>query len=82
MMKVHHVLPMILVSLLAGCAQRDMNDLRGFIEEVKQRPPGRIEPLPEIKEVETHTYASSDLRNPFAPERSRKQRPILLKVLD
>lgn len=69
MMKFHHILPLILTGLLAGCAKHDMNDLRGFVEEVKQRPPGRIEPLPEIKEVETHTYSSSDLRNPFAPEK-------------
>ena len=41
-----------LTVLMVGCANKDMNDLRGFIEEVKQRPPGRIEPLPEIKEVE------------------------------
>ena len=42
-----------LISLISGCASNDMTDLRSFIEEVKQRPPGRIEPLPEIKEVET-----------------------------
>ena len=53
---------------LVGCASQDMSDLRAFVEEVKQRPPGRIEPLPEIKEVETHTYSSAELRNPFAPE--------------
>lgn len=53
---------------LTGCASRDMTDLRAFVEDVKQRPAGRIEPLPEIKEVETHTYSSADLRNPFAPE--------------
>lgn len=55
---------------LSGCSNPDMSDLRGFIEDVKQRPPGRIEPLPEIKEVETHTYSSMDLRNPFAPEQA------------
>ncbi len=57
-----------LISLISGCASNDMTDLRSFIEEVKQRPPGRIEPLPEIKEVETYAYTSHELRNPFAPE--------------
>ncbi len=68
-MKIRSTFPLILTGLLAGCSNPDMNDLRAFIEEVKQRPPGRIEPLPEIKEVDTHTYSSSDLRNPFAPEK-------------
>jgi type IV pilus assembly protein PilP len=49
-----------------------MTDLRAFVEDVKQRPPGRIEPLPEIKEIETHTYSSAELRNPFAPEQSQE----------
>lgn len=69
MKRIHLILPMLSVALLSGCAKQDMNDLRAFVEEVKQRPPGRIEPLPEIKEVETHSYSSSDLRNPFAPEK-------------
>jgi type IV pilus assembly protein PilP len=68
-MKIRRILPLLMTGLIAGCSNPNMNDLRGFIEEVKQRPPGRIEPLPEIKEVETHSYGSTDLRNPFAPEK-------------
>ena len=67
-MKKLTLLLLIVMTGLTGCASRDMNDLRSFVEDVKERPPGRIEPLPEIKEVETHTYSSSELRNPFAPE--------------
>ena len=67
-MKNRALLSLLLMTGLVGCASQDMSDLRGFVEEVKQRPPGRIEPLPEIKEIETHTYSSMDLRNPFAPE--------------
>ncbi len=69
-MRLRTLIPLLLSTGLVGCASHDMNDLRAFVEEVKQRPPGRIEPLPEIKEVETHTYSSSELRNPFAPEQS------------
>jgi len=68
MMPMRSLLILLPFLLLAGCSNNDMSDLRAFIEEVKQRPPGRIEPLPEIKEVETYTYSSSQLRNPFAPE--------------
>lgn len=71
-MKLRTLFPLMVLAGISGCASQDMTDLRGFVEEVKQRPPGRIEPLPEIKEVETHTYSSSELRNPFAPEQSQE----------
>ena len=41
----------LLPLLLAGCANTDMSDLRGFVDEVKNRPPSGIEPIPEIKQV-------------------------------
>ena len=68
MMKFAHALPLAMLVFITGCSNPDMKDLRGFIEEVKQRPPSRIEPLPEIPEIQTHAYSSQDLRNPFAPE--------------
>ncbi|MGD2117690.1 MAG: pilus assembly protein PilP [Chromatiales bacterium] len=71
-MKTRVFVPILLSSLLVACSSNDMSDLRAFVEEVKQRPPGRIEPLPEIKEVETHTYLSASLRNPFAPEQAEE----------
>jgi type IV pilus assembly protein PilP len=71
-MKLRTLFSFLLVTGLAGCASQDMTDLRAFVEDVKQRPPGRIEPLPEIKEIETHTYSSAELRNPFAPEQSQE----------
>ena len=67
-MKLVRFLPIFLLAGIAGCSNPDMRDLRGFVEEVKQRPPGRIEPLPEIPEIQTYAYSSQDLRNPFAPE--------------
>jgi type IV pilus assembly protein PilP len=53
-----------LAALLAGCAD-DTDELRARIEEVKSRPGGRIEPLPEVKPYETFAYAASDQRSPF-----------------
>jgi len=35
------------------------------IAEVKSRPGGRIEPLPEVKPYETFAYAAADQRSPF-----------------
>lgn len=52
--------------LLAGCAE-EMDDLRQFVQETKQRPGGKIKPLPEFEPYEGFTYNSADLRDPFRP---------------
>jgi type IV pilus assembly protein PilP len=53
-------------ALLAGCSS-GRSDLEQWIAEVKQRPGGRIDPLPEVKPYETYAYADADMRSPFAP---------------
>jgi type IV pilus assembly protein PilP len=52
------------LTALAGCAD-DTDELRAKIAEVKSRPGGRIEPLPEVKPYETFAYAAQDQRSPF-----------------
>ena len=52
----------------AGCS-RGMSDLEAYIAEVKARPGGRIEPLPQISTYETFTYDPGEARSPFRPER-------------
>lgn len=56
----------VLAAALTGCA-KDYSDLEQYIAEVKARPGGRIEPLPQIEPYETFVYTASDLRSPFAP---------------
>jgi type IV pilus assembly protein PilP len=58
------VLAAAVFAALAGCAD-DTDDLRAKIAEVKSRPGGRIEPLPEVKPYETFAYAAQDQRSPF-----------------
>lgn len=53
--------------LLFGCARTDMDDLKVYVDEVKQRTPGPIEPIPQIKEAETYLYVAGGRRTPFAP---------------
>lgn len=55
--------------LLGGCSS-DMDDLDRYINEVKARPGGRIEPLPEITPYEVFTYTADveGLRSPFVPD--------------
>lgn len=62
----HKLLYPLLVGLvLGGCAGDKMADLRQYLDEVKGRKKGRIEPLPEIKQIETYVYSADDLRDPF-----------------
>ena len=57
----------LVAPLIAACGG-DMTDLQEYIAEVKQRPGGRIEPLPQIKPYETFRYRADSLRSPFMPE--------------
>ena len=52
------------LATVAGCSS-DLDDLQSRITEVKSRPGGRIEPLPEVKPYETFSYAATSLRSPF-----------------
>ncbi len=58
------VLVLAALAALAGCGS-DTDELRAKIAEVKSRPGGRIEPLPEVKPYETFAYAAADQRSPF-----------------
>jgi type IV pilus assembly protein PilP len=50
---------------LAGCGSGNMSDLEEYAAQVKARKPGPIEPLPEIKQVETFVFEPADRRDPF-----------------
>ena len=54
---------------LAACGG-DNDDLDQYINEVKARPGGRIEPLPEITPYEVFTYIADaeGVRSPFIPD--------------
>ena len=61
------ILAVAAVSLTA-CAG-GMGDLMEYIDDVKARPGGRIEPLPQIKPYETFAYQATLMRSPFTPDR-------------
>ncbi len=56
----------LLASLGGGCANQDMSDLQAYVAQVKAREPGQIEPLPEIKQIETYIYDAGERRSPFS----------------
>jgi type IV pilus assembly protein PilP len=53
-----------------GACGGDMDDLDQFINEIKARPGGRIEPLPEITPYEVFAYTADiqGFRSPFVPD--------------
>ena len=67
---VKHGLILVLLSLGVAACGGDMDDLDQYINEVKARPGGRIEPLPEITPYEVFTYVADaeGLRSPFVPD--------------
>jgi type IV pilus assembly protein PilP len=64
------LLPAVLAGIcLTGCSG-DMDDLDRYINDIKARPGGRIDPLPEITPYEVFTYIADaeGLRSPFVPD--------------
>ena len=49
---------------LSGCSD-GTDDLRVDIEKAKQRPGGRIQPLPEVRPYVSHEYEMAERRSPF-----------------
>jgi type IV pilus assembly protein PilP len=62
------VMATLALALVASGCSRGMSDLDAYIAEVKSRPGGRIEPLPEIRTYETFRYDPGDARSPFVPD--------------
>ncbi len=54
----------VVAVLLPGCGE-GLGDLRQFVQQVRAKPPGRIEPIPEFTPYQNFEYTSHDLRDPF-----------------
>ncbi len=54
--------------VLAGCVDRDMSDLEGFVQTAHQNKKPEIEPLPEIPPFKAFVYQSEDEADPFSQE--------------
>lgn len=54
------------LSVVAGCAERDMSDLRGFVETTKRTTPVRKpDPPPVIEPYQPFAYTAQGLKDPF-----------------
>lgn len=58
---------LIPLAVLSGCGAGDFTDLQSYMDEVRARPKGAIEPLPKFQPYEAFTYTASALRSPFQP---------------
>ncbi len=56
-----------LAAALGACG-RGQDDLREYIDAVKARPGGRIEPLPQIQPPPSFVYEPGARRSPFLPD--------------
>ncbi|MGY4531682.1 type IV pilus assembly protein PilP [Pseudomonas sp. TE3786] len=62
------ILGTLLLATLAGCdSSGDFADLQAYMDEVRARPKGSIEPLPKFQPYEAFTYSAAALRSPFQP---------------
>ena len=70
------MMSLALAALMAGCSpSTDFSDIEAFMDEVDQRPRGRIEPLPAIETVPPFSYMAGNKHSPFEP-------PVLLKKVE
>ncbi|WP_085698117.1 pilus assembly protein PilP [Pseudomonas sp. B26(2017)] len=66
MSPVHFIALSALVLMLGGCGGDDFSDLDAYMNEVRLRPPGKIEPTPTFRSFPTFTYSAANLRSPFS----------------
>jgi type IV pilus assembly protein PilP len=62
------VLAFAAVAATLGACGGAEDDLRAYIDEIKARPGGRIEPLPQIQPAPSFTYVAGNRRSPFMPD--------------
>lgn len=65
-----NILALLGAGMLLGACGGGMDDLDQYINEIKARPGGRIEPLPEITPYEVFSYQADieGIRSPFVPD--------------
>ena len=69
-LKIRNGLVLVAAILSVAACGADQDDLDQYINEVKARPGGRIDPLPEITPYEVFSYVADaeGVRSPFVPD--------------
>lgn len=67
-----HFFLLLCILFLWGCShESERKALEEYVREVKARPSGGIEPLPQVKPHDTFTYSVEKLRSPFLPSKPK-----------
>lgn len=53
--------------LLSACSSDHVEDLRQYVNDIKARNKGRIDPMPQIAAFVPYPYAEDGRRDPFSP---------------
>lgn len=67
------VILLLASAALSACGGGDMADLQDWVNSVKKKQKGAVEPLPEIKTVEPFVFRPEDLRDPFIQNEKSEQ---------
>ncbi|MFG1491596.1 pilus assembly protein PilP, partial [Oceanospirillum sp. HFRX-1_2] len=60
------VIVLFVISALYGCGDRNsQHNLMQSLQEIRNRPSGKIEPLPKRPEYQPVLYTGTDQRSPF-----------------
>jgi len=62
----------VAATALSACGGAN-DDLREYIDEIKARPGGRIEPLPQVQPAPTYVYEPGARRSPFVPDAPQRR---------
>lgn len=62
---------LLLAFLLTGCEQDEFTDLKAFMAQTGQDGQHALEPLPQIKPMESFEYRPGEYPDPFKPSRLR-----------
>ncbi len=55
----------LLVIFGTSACNQGMSDLQQFVDQIKAKPPGRVEPIPPFVPYQNFEYTSQNLRDPF-----------------
>jgi len=55
--------------VLVACGNDTLTDLEEYVQRVKEREPGPIDPLPALEPIDSFSFKPDNRRDPFVPER-------------
>lgn len=62
--------PFLLLWLLTGCSDAELSTLDARLAELRERPSGQVDALPQTPQYQAVSYDQADRRSPFRPERA------------